>query len=335
MFASGRPSGRDQGGKGARGGERREPRGHSQLSAEQVGRGRGLRGRRVPGAPAAGSAGRGEAVTRAARSRRGARSSRARAASAASARRGRRAAGRGAMGECAARGAPRGSAAGGKRVSAGRPGIALLPATACGLFSGSQAAGAGWHSEVGAGGGPRSRGRRRAWASRGAQSSRLGGCPHVRPRSPLRRGAGSGDFAQLHSHRFACGQAPGQGEEGHFPASASTGCLRCAKGCKLRLKADLPRGATPSRSQGAGVRARRSAQVSRPTAPRPRFRFGVSGRHLGVSGWGGGTRCGTGAGGGSVPGEELGAARGGRRAGTTHPAGAVQGAAGTAAFRAD
>lgn len=67
MFASGRPSGRDQGGKGGRGGARREPRGHSQLSAEQVGRGRGLRGRRVPGAPGAGSAGRGEAVTRAVR----------------------------------------------------------------------------------------------------------------------------------------------------------------------------------------------------------------------------------------------------------------------------
>lgn len=67
VSASGRPSGRDQGGKRGRGGERREPRGHSRLSAEQVGRGRGLRGRRVPGAPGAGSAGRGEAVTREAR----------------------------------------------------------------------------------------------------------------------------------------------------------------------------------------------------------------------------------------------------------------------------
>ena len=45
--------------------------------------------------------------------------------------------------------------------------------------------------------------------------------------------------------------------------------------------------------------------------------------------------AGTGAGGGGVPEEELGAARGGRRARTTHPAGAVQGAAGAAAFRAD
>ena len=101
---------------------------------------------------------------RGARSRRGARSSLARAASAASTWRGRRAAGRGAMGECAARGAPRGLAAGRKRVSAGRPGIAHLPPAVCGLFSGGQAAGTGWHSEVGAGGGPRSRGGCRAWA---------------------------------------------------------------------------------------------------------------------------------------------------------------------------
>ena len=97
---------------------------------------------RPPGARSPGSRLRWEGRgchSRGARSRRGARSSRARAASAASAWRGRPAAGRGAMGECAARGAPQGSASGRKWVSAGRPGIAHLPAAVCGLFSGSQA----------------------------------------------------------------------------------------------------------------------------------------------------------------------------------------------------
>lgn len=61
------------------------------------------------------------------------------------------------------------------------------------------------------------------------------------------------------------------------------------------------------------------------------FRGGTWVRVAGVGELG----AGTGARGGGVPGEELGAARRGRRAGTMHPAGAVRGAAGAAAFRAD
>ena len=49
-FARGSP-GPERGGEGARGGARREPRGRSQSPAAQVGRGRGLRGRRGAGSP--------------------------------------------------------------------------------------------------------------------------------------------------------------------------------------------------------------------------------------------------------------------------------------------
>lgn len=69
--------------------------------------------------------------------------------------------------------------------------------------------------------------------------------------------------------------------------------------------------------------------------PRPasalEFRGGIWVRVAGV----GEPSAGTGARGGGVPGEELGAACGGRRAGTMQPAGAVRGAAGAATFRAD
>ena len=48
----------------------------------------------------------------------------------------------------------------------------------------------------------------------GAQSSRLGGCPHVRPRSKLRLGAGSGDFAQLPLARVCVREGTGAGRGG-------------------------------------------------------------------------------------------------------------------------
>ena len=172
-------------------------RGHSQLSAEQVGRGRGLRGRRVPGAPGAGSAGRGEAVTREARGAGEA---------------------RGALGPALRRPPALGGAA---RQRDAAPWVSVQPAGRPRARpreeSGCRPAGLGLHTSrqpsvdfspgarpgngVALGGGRRGRTAlqrgRRAWASWGAQSSRLGGYPHVPPRSKPRRGAGSGDFVQL------------------------------------------------------------------------------------------------------------------------------------------